>query len=62
MADRFEDVLHRRIAALETRVDDEAQSVKEHFDEMRRFITESLNNQTAQLRAEFRAEFAKVRA
>ena len=65
MADRFEDVIHHRISALETRVDDEARSVKEHFDELRQFITESLNAQAVrlrdELRAEWRAEFAQLR-
>ena len=34
--------------------------MKAHFDEQRKFITESLNNQTSQLRQEFRAEIGRV--
>ena len=60
MADHFDEVISIRIAELETRVNDEAQAVKEHFDEQRRFITESLNNQTQELRLEFRAEISRL--
>jgi acetylornithine deacetylase/succinyl-diaminopimelate desuccinylase-like protein len=62
MADHFEEIVHLRLYALETRVDDEAQAVKEHFDEQRRFITESLVNLAARLRREFRTDLAEALA
>ena len=60
MADHFEEIVDLRLRALESRVDDEAGAVKEHFLELRQFITESLAAQMAQLRGEmdaFRTEF-----
>ena len=61
MADHFEEIVDLRLRALESRVDDEAGAVKEHFLELRQFITESLAAQMAQLRGEMDAFRTEVR-
>ena len=56
MADRFEEVIRLRVAALEDRVTAEADSVKEHCAELQSFITFSLTRQSAELKAELKRE------
>ena len=62
MADHFEEVVNLRLHQLDERIDDEASAVKEHFQELKTFITEGFAKQSAELRAEFRAELGAVNA
>lgn len=52
MADHFEEVIGLRVAALEARAAAEADSVKEHFAELQKFITFTATTQVTQLKAE----------
>ena len=51
MADHFEEIIGLRVAALEGGVAAEAESVKEHFVELQKFITFTVTTQVAQLKA-----------
>ena len=59
MADQFEELLER-LWALETRVDAEVTAVQQHFAELQKFITFSLEQQSVGLRTEFREELKTV--
>jgi hypothetical protein len=48
VADHFEEIIGLRVAALEA----EAESVKEHFAELQKFITFTVTTQVTQLKAE----------
>lgn len=61
MADHFEEIVNLRLHALETRADDEAAAVKEHFDEQRRFITETLTTQLGKLGEDQHEQFEEQR-
>ena len=60
MADQFEGVIERRVAALEGRVATEAESVKEHFVELQNFITFTVTNQITPLRVELKRDIGRV--
>ena len=60
MADHFEEVIGLRVAALEAGVAAEAESVKEHFAELKNFITFSVTRQITQLRTEFKRDIRRV--
>ena len=60
VADHFEEVIGLRVAALEAGVAAEAESVKEHFAELQKFITFSLTRQTAELKVELERDIHGV--
>jgi hypothetical protein len=60
VADHFEEVIGLRVSALEARAAAEAETVKEHFVELRNFITFSVTNQITELRAELKRDIARV--
>ena len=60
MADNFEEVIGSRVAALEARVPAEAESVKEHFAELKNFITFSVTRQITELRTEVKQDTRRV--
>ena len=60
MADQFQEVIERRVAALEARVAAETESVKEHFAELRNFITFSVTRQIAELQVDVKRDIGRV--
>ena len=60
MADHFEEVIGLRVAALEAGVAAEADSVKEHFAELQKFITFTVTTQVTQLKVELQRDIHGV--
>lgn len=68
MADHVDEVLQLRLRDVETRVDNEANEVKEHFAELRLFMAEGLQTlkvelrqEMGELKIELRQEIAELR-
>jgi hypothetical protein len=61
VADQFEEVIEGRVAALESQVAAESESVKEHFVEFQSFVTFSLTRQTAELTKELAQQAVDLR-
>jgi hypothetical protein len=60
MADDAGETIERRVAALETRVAAEAESVKEHFVELQNFISFTVTRQVDLLRTELKRDIRRV--
>ena len=60
MADHFEEIIGLRVSELEAQVAAEAKSVKEHFAELREFITFTVTTQVTQLKVELKRDLGRV--
>ena len=63
VADHFEETIGLRVAALEAQqavTATEAESVKQHFAELREFITFTVTTEVTQLREEFQRDLRRV--
>lgn len=60
MADHFVEVVGLRVSALEARVAAEAESVTQHFAELKDFVSFTVTSQLAHLRTDVRRDLRRV--